>query len=204
MGAGEAHCIRVVPASHVDFERIGELFDTGAEPRRCQCQWMRYSASEFRTIPPDVRRELFRDQHACGTAGEPEPGLIALAGDDAVAWIGLGPRAHFVRLKSMKVPWLGRAEDQQDPSVWAITCFLVRTPWRGLGLATTLVTAARDYSVSQGASAVEGYPMVTSGGEVTWGELFVGPLGAFTRAGFSVVAEPSKRRRVVRFEPDGT
>ena len=131
MGAVDAHSIRVVPAS------------------------------EFRTIPPDVRRELLRDQHACGTTGEPEPGLIALAGDDAVAWIGLG-------------------------------------------LATTLVTAARDYALSRGASAVEGYPMVTSSGEITWGELFVGPLGAFTRAGFSVVAEPSKRRRVVRFEPDGT
>jgi hypothetical protein len=40
--------------------------------------------------------------------------------------------------------------------------------------------------------------MVERPREAEWGEGFVGSLGAFLAAGFEVVHEPSKRRRVVR------
>ena len=51
-----------------------------------------------------------------------------------------------------------------------------------------------------GALILEGYPIVTGPQNITWGEVFVGPLGAFLAAGFEVVHSPSKRRRVVRME----
>jgi hypothetical protein len=57
------------------------------------------------------------------------------------------------------------------------------------------------YAREQGAEVLEGYPIVSVPGiMITWGELFVGSLGAFEAAGFEVVHTPSKRRRVVRVE----
>ncbi|HEY3004646.1 MAG TPA: hypothetical protein VGJ44_20030 [Kribbellaceae bacterium] len=43
--------------------------------------------------------------------------------------------------------------------------------------------------------------MITEPGkEITWGELHVGPLGAFEHAGLHPVNQPSKRRVVMRID----
>ena len=64
-----------------------------------------------------------------------------------------------------------------------------------------LAGAAADYARAQGATAVEGYAIVTTPGlEITWGETHVGAVQVFEEAGFTEVSAPTKRRRVMRIE----
>jgi len=101
----------------------------------------------------------------------------------------------------MRTPWAARYEDKEDEGVWVVTCFVVRKEFRGAHLTYALAAATIPFAKGRGARALEAYPMVTEPGrEITWGELYVGPLGAFEAAGFPVVSTPSKRRRVVRIE----
>ena len=88
----------------------------------------------------------------------------------------------------------GRDEDRDDPTVWAITCFLVRRGHRGL------TAAAVDFARRRGAAALEGSAMdLAPGQEITRDEIGVGPLSV-EEAGFCEAARPSKRRVVVRID----
>ena len=85
-----------------------------------------------------------------------------------------------------------------------MSCFVIHPNFRGTHLTYALAAATVPHARAAGARAIEAYPMVTEPGkEVIWDELYVGPLGAFEAAGFSVVSAPSKRRRVVRLDLDG-
>ena len=93
-----------------------------------------------------------------------------------------------------------REEDRDDPTVWAITCFLVRKGHRGRGIAYALTAAAVDFARRRGAAALEGSAMdLAPGQEITWDEIGVGPLSV-EEAGFCEVARPSQRRVVVRID----
>ncbi|MGH3149857.1 MAG: hypothetical protein ACRDOB_03885, partial [Streptosporangiaceae bacterium] len=84
---------------------------------------------------------------------------------------------------------------------WAITCMVVRLPYRRQGLTYVLTRAAVDYARRNGARAVEGYSMIADPGqEITWGELHVGSRDAFAAAGFRAVSWPTKRRVVMRID----
>ena len=85
-------------------------------------------------------------------------------------------------------------------TVWAIACMIVRKGHRGEGLTYPLVAAAVEFARERGASAIEGYPLVTGGAQVIWDELNVGPVGPFLAAGFREVAHPTKRRIVMRMD----
>jgi GNAT superfamily N-acetyltransferase len=78
---------------------------------------------------------------------------------------------------------------------------VVRKSYRGQGLTYPLAAATIEYARSQGASALEAYPMVTTPGkEITWGELHVGARQVFAEAGFVEVTQPTLRRRVMRVD----
>jgi GNAT superfamily N-acetyltransferase len=104
-----------------------------------------------------------------------------------------------VRLGS--TPWAGRAEDKDDDSIWAVTCFVTRAGFRRRGLSRALASAAVEFARERGARAVEGYPMITKPGEeITWDELRVGSRSIFADAGFTEVSRPTKRRVVMRID----
>jgi GNAT superfamily N-acetyltransferase len=85
--------------------------------------------------------------------------------------------------------------------VWAVTCFFIRIGYRRRGLSRALADAAVDFARERGARALEGYPMITHGGqEITWGELYVGSHSAFAAAGFEEVSKPTLRRVVMRID----
>jgi ribosomal protein S18 acetylase RimI-like enzyme len=44
------------------------------------------------------------------------------------------------------VPWAGRAEDPDEPDVWAIVCFAIRPGFRRQGLTLPLTKAAVQYA----------------------------------------------------------
>jgi GNAT superfamily N-acetyltransferase len=82
-----------------------------------------------------------------------------------------------------------------------VTCFCVRKGYRGRAITYLLARAAADHAREQGATAVEGYAMVTQPGvEITWGEVHVGAVQVFGDAGYTEVSAPTKRRRVMRID----
>lgn len=75
-----------------------------------------------------------------------------------------------------------------------------RKSYRGRGIAYPLARAA-DHACEQGATAAEGYAMVTEpGAAITWGERRVGAVQVFDEAGFTAVSAPTERRRVTRID----
>jgi GNAT superfamily N-acetyltransferase len=150
----------------------------------------------------DERTHRLRDETDCGhpEAGDTS-GLVAYLDGEPVGWVAVEPRAHYRRLRGSSVPWAGRSEDPDDPTVWAVVCFAVRPGHRGRGLTHPLAVAAAGHARSRGARAVEGYPMVPKPGQtVSWGEMNVGSRNAFLAAVFTEVSRPTTRRVVMRLD----
>jgi GNAT superfamily N-acetyltransferase len=128
---------------------------------------------------------------------------------DLEAIFGTADYPFYCQCQRFKVTgWLWRDTSlderlamQQASGVWAVTCFCVRKGYRGRGITYALAEAAAAYANEQGATAVEGYAMVTQPGvEITWGELHCGAAQVFGDAGFTEVSAPTKRRRVMRID----
>ncbi len=186
----------VITVQRVDdagFADVQTVFGERGQAHRCQCQGFRQSWHALHTDNVDGRRELLRDQVAEGL------GLLARLDDEPVGWCSLGPRSDYPYLR--RPVWAGRTEDKQDPTVWAVTCFVTRIGFRRQGISRALAAATVDAARAAGARAVEAYPMDPEPGkEVTWGEMHVGKLSAFLDAGYRIVHQPSLRRATVRFE----
>ncbi len=193
--------LRIVPASESSPDDLQTVFGPRGEAHSCQCQWVRLPAREYRAMPVEERRERFHEQAAGGTPSGVPSGLVAYLGDDPVGWVAVEPRSAYRRLRTGRVVWPGRDENPDDDTVWAITCFVVRTGWRRRGISRELAAAAVEHARRHGARAVEGYPLeLDPGREQQWGELFVGSPGVFAAAGMVEVSRPTPRRRVMRVE----
>jgi GNAT superfamily N-acetyltransferase len=148
----------------------------------------------------EERGHRLRKQTDCGHPNSgTTSGLVAYLGGEPVGWCAVEPRiACEGLLRNNRVPWVGRAEDKNDASVWAITCFLTRVGFRRRGISAALARAAIDFAREHGAGAIEGYPITTK--EVILEELHVGTEGVFARAGFVQVSHPTPRRVVMRID----
>ncbi len=194
--------LRIVPANKASWDEVQDLFGRRGDAARCQCQHWKIHHRAVRSVPREERMQRLRVQSACGEPDAPETtGLVAYLDELPVGWCAVEPRAAYPRLKGSPVPWSGRNEDPDDPGVWAVTCFFIRIGYRRRGLSRALADAAVDFARERGARALEGYPMITHGGqEITWGELYVGSRSAFAAAGFEEVSKPTLRRVVMRID----
>ena len=196
---------RVVPANEASWEDLRLIFGDSGYAYHCQCQRYKMGQAGYAPQPWEARAEALRGQTNCDRPDAAETsGLVLYLDGEPAGWVAVEPRVNY-RIFQINEPtatvWKGRKEDRFDPDVWSVTCFRVRKEFQGLGLTYPMCAAAVDFARERGARILEGYPIVTDGaGNITWGEVFVGPLGAFLEAGFEVVHEPSKRRRVVRIE----
>jgi GNAT superfamily N-acetyltransferase len=196
--------IRVVPANEAFPADLRAIFGVRGYPAYCQCQrWKFANWAERKATPVSERMRRLDEQTHCGWPSATETsGLVAYLDDEPVGWCHVEPRTAFVpRLLHSPVPWSGRAEDPNDPTVWAITCFVVRAGFRRRGLTHVLARAAVEHARGRGARALEAYPMLTEPGvDVTWGEIYVGTRSVFARAGFDEVSHPTPRRLVMRID----
>jgi GNAT superfamily N-acetyltransferase len=203
-GACVARDVRIVPANAASCDDLRAVFGTRGEASRCQCQRYKLAPGEaFKHFPVEERAHRLRTQTECGhPESETTSGLVAFLEGEPVGWCAVEPRTHYPGLlRVYRVPWEGRSEDKTDPSVWAVTCILVRAGYRRRGIGYALVRAAVDFARERGARALEGYPMLTeSGKEITWGELHVGSRSIFEAAGLREVAHPTPRRVVMRID----
>jgi GNAT superfamily N-acetyltransferase len=193
--------LRVVPANEASWEDLQAVIGVRGASSRCWCQRYKLARGEsFGNTPSEDRAWRLRQQTACDDpTSETTSGLVAYVDGVPAGWCAVEPRSAYDGLRRVfKVPWEGRDEDRDDPTVWAVTCILVRTGYRRAGLSHELVAAAVPFARDRGALALEGYPITTTG--VIPEELHVGTVSAFEAAGLRVVGRPTLRRVVMRID----
>jgi GNAT superfamily N-acetyltransferase len=196
--------VTVRPANEASCADLDAIFGPRGETGKCRCQRVRLAHGAWRAMPVWERADRLRMQTGCGDpAAASTSGIVAWRDGTPVGWCAVEPRTAYRRLHQPQVtiPWVGRAEDPQDASVWAVACFVTRAGYRKQGIATALARAAVDHARAGGAQALEGYPMLTrEGKDIPWGELSVGSRNMFLAAGFTEVGRPATRRVVMRID----
>jgi GNAT superfamily N-acetyltransferase len=186
--------LRAAPCVSVD-DAVGVIEGPG-DPGRCFCQFDRVRHAQFRTMPV----EELKDRLATRIAGPgASPGVIATLDGDPVGWASVAPRSEFPRIRtspSMTTPEL--RVDLDDPGIWAVTCFVVRTGHRRQGVAGVLLAAAVEHARAFGAHTLEGYPLEPGLRRLSSADLYRGTLSLFLAADFDVVARPKEDRAIVR------
>lgn len=192
--------VRIEPADTVSGEDLQLIFGSRGAAARCRCQRYRLEPGEsFAGRPEEERARRLECQAGCADPGATTSGLVAWSGREPVGWCAVGPRRDLIGLvRVFTVPWIGRHEDRADPTVWSVSCVLVRAGHRRDGIGSALVGATVDHARQAGARALEGYPTITK--QVIAEELHFGTLGMFARAGFEQVSTPTPRRAVVRID----
>jgi GNAT superfamily N-acetyltransferase len=181
--------ISFAPLTIDRWEDLTKLFGPNGACAGCWCMWWRLSSSEFREGSGAVNQKGFRQR-----VQEPTPpGVLAYRQQKAIGWCAVAPRQEYRRLASSRT-----LKPVDDKPVWSITCLYVARGERQQGLTVRLIEAACSFAASFGATEVEAYPRVSPDKAFSPMTLYMGTEGAFTRAGFHVVAEPTPVRRIMR------
>ena len=188
--------ITTEPATITHWDDVQHSLSGGGDGRSCQCVWPIVRNKDWQASTLEQRREIFHDEIQAG----PPPGLLAYADGEVAGWVRVGPRTKQLRVLHTKAIVTATAEELDDASVWAITCFVVRKEHRGKGVTAQLLTAALDYARASGARMVEAYPIDTSTGSHHANALFHGSLTTFLTAGFTQ-GEPLTGGRVLVTRP---
>ena len=176
----EAH-----PVTKERWPHLVELFDQPVV-RTCYCMFYRKTGTGT-----GVGRENRRAMKALVDRGT-VPGLIGYQNGVPVAWVALGPREEYPKLRRSPI-----MKPVDDRPVWSIVCFFVDPRARGEGLAERMLRAAVDYARSRGARLVEAYP-VDEEGRREPDVMFFGARSMYDRAGFREVARRKATRPVMR------
>jgi len=132
-------------------------------------EWDKRSASENReTMSSLIKR------------GEAH-GLLAYVNGRPVGWCHAAPRLTIPRLR------LYREFEVADPDrVGSVVCFVIAKPYRGRGIARSVLDAACEIFARQGLAFAEAYPRKNVESDA---DNFHGPLKMYLGAGFKVFRE---------------
>src|SRR2546423_4084834 len=136
--AFEAH-----PVTKERWPDLVELFDRPIV-RTCFCMFYRKTGAG--TGPGSENRQAMKALVDRGTV----PGLIGYEDGVPVAWVSLGPREDYPKLRRSRV-----MKPVDDRPVWSIVCFFVERGARGRGLSARMLQAAVGYARSRGARLLE-------------------------------------------------
>jgi GNAT superfamily N-acetyltransferase len=177
----------VFEAHPVTKERWADLIQLFDRPivRTCFCMFYRKAGD---TGAGQQNRQAMKALVDRGTV----PGLIGYEDGVPVAWVSLGPREEYEKLRRSPI-----MKPVDDRPVWSIVCFFVDGEARGRGLSARMLRAAVDYARSRGARLVEAYP-VDKGERSHPDDMFFGAKSMYDRAGFREVARRKPSRPVVR------
>ncbi|WP_199220456.1 GNAT family N-acetyltransferase [Salinibacterium hongtaonis] len=186
-----AGALRIAPATDVPEADMVGVFGVRGDPAHCFCQYFKLRGREWNTSDGEKRRMLCDDREQAIAEARHGPGLVAYLGDEAVGWCAVEPRVAYPRLLASN-HLRSTEHPRDDPSVWAVTCFVVKVGFRRRGIAGELLSAAVDAARAGGARTVEGYAVDTSRGRLSAAELYHGTLSLFVAAGFRVVGRPGE------------
>ncbi|WP_402469381.1 GNAT family N-acetyltransferase [Isoptericola aurantiacus] len=166
--------------------RVFEDVRTLVGPKRpdatvCFCLSYRIGSKENQALRGPDRGERVRE--LC--AQEPPPGVIAYEGTEPVAWAAIHPRADTSFATHRRIPHV------DDVDVWSLWCVRVRPGHRRKGLTRPLIAGAVAFARTQGAPAVEAYPVDNGGERVDLTMAYTGTRSMFEEAGFTVAAPTS-------------
>lgn len=174
--------IEVRPATAGRFDDVSIMLGPKKpESSVCWCLSHRVDAKTNRELTGPARGQYMRALCERAVA----PGVLAYDDGEVVGWAAVAPRAELPFARSTKIPHV------DDLPVWSVWCIRVRPGHRGKGLSHRLLEGAVDFARSQGAPAVEGYPVDNRGAKVDLTMAYVGTRDVFERAGFTEAAETS-------------
>lgn len=172
--------IEVVSATAERFDDVATMLGPkNPDASVCWCLSHRLDSGTNRSLVGPARGEYVRRLCERPIA----PGVLAYEGSDVVGWAAVAPRAELPFARSRKIPHV------DDLPAWSVWCIRVRPGHRGKGISHALLEGAVAYARSQGAPAVEGYPVDNKGAKVDLTMAYVGLRSTFERAGFTKAAD---------------
>jgi GNAT superfamily N-acetyltransferase len=165
--------------------RVFEDVKTMVGPKRpdanvCWCLSYRIPSKENVSLRGSARGEKVAALMEHGPIG-----VLAYDGEEVVGWAAVAPRTETTFARSRKIPRV------DDLDVWSVWCIRVRPGYRGKGVSHSLLAGAVEFARSQGAPAVEGYPVDNRGEKVDLTMAFVGTRALFEKAGFHKASDTS-------------
>jgi GNAT superfamily N-acetyltransferase len=125
-------------------------------------------------------------------------GILARRAAEPVGWCACGPWSRYERSSRALIKIAGRQVDPERSAVWLVPCIFVRQGSRGQGVAHALVSAAVELAHSEGAHAVEGWPIARSVERSA--NAFLGREQLFEDLGFACIERPNPDRVIMRLE----
>ena len=161
---------------------MAALFDGRGGPKPCWCMLWRRDLEGKRA--PEKAPDRRAAMAGLALAGR-QVGLLGYNGVTPVAWASIAPRALFDAS-------LSPLPDQ--PGLWSLTCFFIRSDHRRQAGFVALLTAAETHARQSGGSGIEAYPVDPDSPSYR----FSGFVPSFEKAGFVAVARAGTRRHVLR------
>lgn len=168
--------IEVVPAT--EFDDLAAILGP-KRPDSDVCWCLSYR------VPGRVNRALHRQErgeHLKELMRQGPPGVLAYDGDDVVGWAAIHPRADTSFATNRRIPRV------DDLDVWSLWCLRVRPGHRGQGITGRLIEGAVDFARSEGAPAVESYPVDNGDTKIDLTMAYVGAKRWFEQANFTQAA----------------
>jgi GNAT superfamily N-acetyltransferase len=191
--------IRVAPLTTDTWADAEVVFGTKGDPAFCWCQFFRMQQAEWKASTRAGNRQALLEE----TRRDRPPGVIAYLDREPVGWLALGPRTAYPRVTgNTRLGQTAAGNDLDDPSVWAVTCFVVRVGFRRKGIAAALLAAAPDFARSHGAKVLEGHPVDVrhKPGKPSSAELYHGVATTFEAAGYTEVGRTGATRPIMRLQ----
>jgi GNAT superfamily N-acetyltransferase len=172
--------MEVAPATTDRFDDVAIMLGPKSPGSSvCWCLSHRLDSRTNRQLVGPARGEYVRT--LCGR--DEGPGVLAYDDGEVVGWAAVAPRSELPFARSRKIP------NVDDLPVWSVWCIRVRPGHRGRGISHHLLAGAVAYARSQGAPAVEGYPVDNQGEKVDTTMAYVGTRQLFEQAGFTRAAD---------------
>jgi GNAT superfamily N-acetyltransferase len=185
--------LEIQPLTPRRFCDLETLFDGpgGAQVRGCWCMFYRRSGRSG--VPAGCSRaEHAKRSLASLVDAGMAPGLIGYRDGEPVAWVSLGPRDDFARLRRSPV-----MKPVDDTPVWSVVCFYTAQRERGRGVAAAMLRGAIAFARNRGARMIEAYPIDRKARSPD-ASMWFGCKAMYDRAGFIEVARRKPGRPVMR------
>jgi GNAT superfamily N-acetyltransferase len=169
----------VRPATKARFDDVATMLGPkNPNSSVCWCLSHRLDWKTNRALTGPARGEYVKQ--LCGR--KVAPGVLAYCDGEVAGWAAVAPRSELPFARSAKIPHV------DDLPAWSVWCIRVRPGYRGRGISHALLDGAVAYARSQGAPAVEGYPVDNQGKKVDLTMAYVGTRKLFEDSGFTKAA----------------
>ncbi|HCS40232.1 MAG: hypothetical protein ACYDH2_11665 [Anaerolineaceae bacterium] len=111
-------------------------------------------------------------------------GFLLYIKDVPQGWCQCGPRDQWKTL-------LNKYNLDPDPTVWAITCFVLNSEMMGKGVSHLFLSEVLTVLKSQEVKKVQAYPHLGKG--LKSGDVWPGPLSIYEKAGFRTIKQDERR-----------